>query len=149
MQGCWDRRPEGSQLPPQHSGSAAHLYIRIKLIKLNTVVWKNESSILSYSCNEQVVGSNPTGGSSSGKVAQWQLQWTVNPPSQSSMVRVHLFPQCKQMLKKKKNSLGCCLYQNFVVYLQSNSKTNKFIDIMNATYTLGWWNWQTRGTYKK
>ena len=50
------------------------------------------STVEQLTCNQQVVGSIPITSSTLGRLQSGQMQRTVNPSTQSSMVRIHPFP---------------------------------------------------------
>ena len=54
------------------------------------------STVEQLTCNQQVVGSIPiTSSIFLGRLQSGQMQRTVNPSTQSSMVRIHPFPPIK------------------------------------------------------
>ena len=65
--------------------------------KYNTYICWCGSTVEQLTCNQQVVGSIPITSSIYflGRLQSGQMQRTVNPSSQTSMVRIHPFPPQK------------------------------------------------------
>ena len=84
----------GGSIPPRGTINFLNSYYLVltEMLHNNTICWCG-STVEQLTCNQQVVGSIPiTSSIFLGRLQSGQMQRTVNPSTQSSMVRIHPFP---------------------------------------------------------
>ena len=87
----------GGSIPPQGTNIKINrsYYLLNRKFVITIICWCG-STVEQLTCNQQVVGSIPiTSSIFLGRLQSGQMQRTVNPSTQSSMVRIHPFPPQK------------------------------------------------------
>ena len=91
----------GGSIPPRGTILIFVIICRLPTLYNNNILCWCGSTVEQLTCNQQVVGSIPITSSILflGRLQSGQMQRTVNPSTQSSMVRIHPFPP-NQTLKR-------------------------------------------------
>ena len=91
----------GGSIPPRGTICFLNSYYLVltEMLNNNIICWCG-STVEQLTCNQQVVGSIPiTSSIFLGRLQSGQMQRTVNPSTQSSMVRIHPFPPQNRVLR--------------------------------------------------